>query len=54
MKVKILIPFTDKHTGKKHKKGDIFDISAKRFNEITTKGKLVELIDDEKEPEKKK
>ena len=51
MKVKVLIPFTDKHTGKKHNKGEIFDVSAKRFNEITEKGKLVEPIDSEKEPE---
>ena len=54
MKIKVLIPFTDKHTGKKHKKGDIFDVSATRFNEITKKGKLVEPIDDEKEPETNK
>ena len=54
MKVKVLIPFTDKHTGEKHKKGDIFDVSAKRFNEITKKGNLVEPIDDENEPETNK
>ena len=34
MKVKILIPFTDKHTGKEYKKNDIVDFTAQRINEI--------------------
>lgn len=41
MKAKVLIPFTDKYNGKKYKKGDIIDVTADRFNEITQKGKLV-------------
>lgn len=46
MRAKVLIPFTDKHTGKKHKKGDVLDISAARFNEILKKGSLVEAVDE--------
>lgn len=44
--VKVLSGFTDKHTGEKHKKGDtIKGITEARFNEILTKGKLVEKIE---------
>lgn len=46
MKVKVLIPFTDKHTGKKHKKDKIFDASASRINEILAKGKYIELVEE--------
>lgn len=43
--VKVLSGFTDKHTGKKYKKGDVIKgITQKRFNEILEKGKLVEVI----------
>ena len=48
MKVKVLIPFKDKETKKVHKKGDIIDVTAKRFNEITAKGKYIQLVEDEK------
>ena len=34
MKVKVLIPFTDKHTGKEYKKNDILDFTAQRINEF--------------------
>ncbi len=53
MKVKVLIPFTDKHTGAQHKKDDILEISAKRFNEIIGKGKFVEAVDESKNDSKK-
>ena len=46
MKAKVLIPFTDKCTNKKHKKGDIIEITAARFNEITRKGRYVEAHDE--------
>lgn len=47
MKAKVLIPFTDKHTGKTYKKGEIIDsISAERFNEITRKGRYIEAHED--------
>ena len=54
VKAKVLIPFTDKHTGKKYEKvGEIIDISAKRFNEITSKDKLIELVEEEEATTKK-
>lgn len=34
MKVKVLIPFTDKHSGKTYKKGDVIDVTEQRFAEI--------------------
>lgn len=47
MKAKVLIPFTDKYTGKTHKKGEIInDITAERFNEITRKGRYIEAYED--------
>lgn len=43
--VKVLSGFIDKHTDKKHKKGDVIKgITHTRFNEILLKGKLVEKI----------
>lgn len=51
---KVLVSFTDKHTGKKHKKGDVIKgITETRFNEILKKGKLVEAVDVAKKEEKK-
>lgn len=48
VKAKILIPFTDKNTGKLHDKvGDVIELTAKRFNEITAKGKFIQLVEDE-------
>lgn len=46
MKARVLIPFTDKETGKSRKKDDVFSITAKRFNEITAKGRYIEAVDD--------
>jgi hypothetical protein len=46
MKAKVLIPYTDKETGQKRKKGDVFNITAKRFNEITAKGRYIEAVDE--------
>jgi hypothetical protein len=54
MKAKVLIPFKDKETKKEHKKNDIIDVSAKRFNEITTKGRYIELVEETTAPETKK
>ena len=50
MKAKVLIPFMDKETGQKHKKGDVFNVTAKRFNEITAKGRYIEAVDEPAEP----
>jgi len=52
MKVKVLIPFMDKVTKKPHKKGDIIDVSASRFNEIIKKGALIEAVDTKTEDKK--
>ena len=49
MKVKVLIPFCDKYTGKTYKKDEIIEITVKRFNEITLKGKYIELIEENKQ-----
>lgn len=49
MKVKVLMPFCDKHTGKKYKKDDIIDVTVTRFNEITAKGRYVEPIEETKQ-----
>lgn len=53
MKVQVLIPFTDKHTGKKHKKDDIFDASASRINEILAKDKYIKLVEEKPSTDKK-
>ena len=43
--VNVLSGFTDKHTDKKYKKGDVIKgITEKRFNEILLTGNLVEKI----------
>lgn len=39
--VKCLKTFRDKHTGKIHKKGDIFKVTEERFKEILEVGELV-------------
>lgn len=48
MKVKVLIPFRDKENKKEHKKGDVIDVSVKRFNEITAKGRYIQLVEEER------
>ena len=48
MKVKVLIPFRDKETKKEYKKGDLIDVTVKRFNEITANGRYIQLVEDEK------
>ena len=50
MKAKVLIPYTDKETGQKRKKGDVINITANRFNEITTKGRYIEAVEEPAEP----
>lgn len=46
IKVKVLIPFTDKETKKKYNKGDIITLTARRYSEILKRGNLVELVDE--------
>lgn len=49
MKVKVLIPFFDKHTGEKYTEGDIIDVTPDRFNEIIGTGNLIQTVEEEKE-----
>ena len=44
MKAKVLRPFKDKHTQVRYKEGEVITISRERFDEILTKGSLVEEI----------
>lgn len=46
IKVEVLIDFTDKESGKKHIKGNIIELSAKRINEINAAGKYIKLVED--------
>lgn len=48
MKVKVLIPFRDKENKKEYKKGDTIDVSVKRFNEITIKGRYIQPVEEER------
>lgn len=45
VEAKVLIAFTDKETNKTHKVGDTIKLTAKRFNEITRKGRYIELVE---------
>lgn len=57
IKVRILHPFKDKHTGKVHEKGATVDMTAKRINEIIRSNpKFIELVETavaEKKPDNK-
>lgn len=44
MKVKALKTFWDKHTGEKHVKGDVFEVTQERCEEILAKGPYVEKV----------
>ncbi len=46
IKVKVIIPFNDKNTGKEYKKGDVVEMSAKRINEINSKGRYIVLVEE--------
>lgn len=46
MKAKVIIPFKDKYTGNGYNKGDVIEVTANRFNEITKKGKFIQLVED--------
>ena len=54
MKAKVLIPFNDKYTGKEYKKDDVIELTAKRFNEITCKGKFVQAVEETETKTEKK
>ncbi len=46
VKAKVLVAFTDKISGNKHKPGDVIEVTAARFNEITRKGRYIELAEE--------
>lgn len=48
MKAKVKIQFYDSVAKKQRKKGEIFDVTPQRFNEICTKGAYVEAAEDQK------
>ena len=53
--MKVLSGFTDKHTDKKYKKGDVIKgITEERFKEILLTGKLVEAVGETTEKTEKK
>lgn len=54
MKVKVLRSFINKYSKKRHEKGDILDITEKRFKEInsTKYGTLVEEVKEKKSTKK--
>lgn len=55
MKAKVLINYRDKVTKARHKKGDIIEVTPARFNEITRKGRYIEVyVEPAKEAESKK
>ena len=45
MKIKVLKTFIDKHTGKKHKKDDVLDVTVERCNELIEKGGFIKLLE---------
>lgn len=57
IKAKCLIPFYDSAAKVDRKKGDIFDVTPARFNEITKKGRYIEAYegsDSVEDPKEKK
>lgn len=47
MKARCRIDFFDKEAKVTRHPGDVFDITAARFNEITIKGRYIEAADDD-------
>lgn len=48
MKAKVKIQFFDSVAKKTRKKGDVFDVTPDRFNEIQKKGNFIEAANDDK------
>lgn len=46
-KVKVIVPFNDKYTGKEYKLNDVLEMSASRINEILKAGRYIELLEPE-------
>ena len=51
MKAKVLKPFKDKYSGEIRQVGSILTISRERYEEILTKGLLVEEVKSTKKPQ---
>ncbi len=51
IKVKTIVPFTDKKANAKRVKGSVFNVTQERFNEInsTVHGKLIEMIEEDEQ-----
>lgn len=47
LKAKVLYPFYDIEAKINRKTDDVFEVTAKRFNEICRKGRYVELVEEE-------
>ena len=54
IKAKVLIDFYDKEAKKNRKKGEVIDITPVRFNEITRKGRYIEVCEETATAETKK
>lgn len=52
MKVKVIERFRDKYTGKMHEVDDVMTVSKDRYEEILTKGALVEKVAEPKKTKK--
>ena len=48
MKARVKIKFYDTVAKKVRNVGEVFDLTASRFNEIRNKGNFVEILEDEK------
>ena len=46
IKAKVLYPFYDSKANKNRKTNDVFEVTARRFNEICRKGRFVELVEE--------
>jgi len=52
MKVKVIMPFKDKGSGKVRNIGEIFDVTKERFEEIKKAGRFVVEVKQEEKPAK--
>ncbi len=52
MKVKVLQTFRDRHTLELHRKGEVFECTKARFDEILGVGKFVEEVKEKKTKKK--
>jgi hypothetical protein len=52
MKVKVIMPFNDKESGKVRNIGEVFDVTQKRFDEIKKAGRFVVAVEQEEKPAK--